>query len=69
MGQEQCRAMPKGDLNHAETRSKIGHRRVRKRGRLVFLFFRLPLAEVGQSVAVWQSCLWSAIIAIAIFCL
>ena len=26
-------------------------------------------AEVVQSVAVWQSCLWSAIIAIAIFCL
>lgn len=30
MGQERCRAMPKGDLNHAETRSKIGHRRVLK---------------------------------------
>ena len=32
------------------------------------LFFVLG-AEVVQSVAVWQSCLWSAIIAIAIFCL
>ena len=26
-------------------------------------------AEVVQSVAVWQSCLWSAIIAVAIFCI
>ena len=35
----------------------------------VFLFFRLPFAGGGQSVAVWQSCLWSAIIADAIPCL
>jgi hypothetical protein len=28
-----------------------------------------PFAGGGQSVAVWQSYLWSAIIAIAIFCL
>ena len=31
--------------------------------------FCLPFAGGGQSVAVWQSSLWSAIIAIAIFCL
>jgi len=46
MGQERCRAMPKGDLNQAKTRSKIGHRRVRnaeKRGTKVSLFFLLVM--------------------------
>ena len=33
------------------------------------LLFRLSRIGLVQSVAVWQSCLWSAIIAIAIFCL
>ena len=43
MGQERCRAMPKGDLNHAETRSKIGHRRVPKEKFERTSLFLLPL--------------------------
>ena len=43
MGQERCRAMPKGDLNHAKTRSKIGHRRVPKEKFERTSLFLLPL--------------------------
>ena len=43
--------------------------RVQKEKFKGLLFFFVLGAEVVQSVAVWQSCLWSAIIAIAIFCL
>ena len=48
MGQERCRAMPKGDLNHADTRSKIGHRRVRKREVLRTSLFFVPEAGVRR---------------------
>ena len=69
--------MTKGGISHAETRSKIGHHRVqgekfeRTSLFLCLLGYGVPdrRAEVVQSVAVWQSCLWSAIIAVAIFCL
>ncbi len=56
--------MTKDEISPAKTRSKIGQHRVRKEEEEVFLFFCVVGlaafdlgAEVGQSVAVWQSCL------------
>lgn len=51
--------MTKGGISHAETRSKIGHRRVLKREvREDFSFF-VPLAEVVVPVAARQTYLHS----------
>ena len=50
MGQERYRAMPKDDLNHAETRSKIGHRRVPKEKFDKDFSFFVAVAEVNAAV-------------------
>ena len=71
MGQERCRAKPKGDLNHAKTRSKIGHRRVLKREVHKDFSFFVPLAEVVVPVAARQTYLHSVDldIGVQLFCL